>query len=360
MINNLKHNSIIDLLGSIIVKNMLRARCNGELGELTKSINEHRSRPLANPRSDRERFRDGPPEFSSLDALRVLWHARSHRADLDRTMALLADEPSRELLRRILAYRALGPRYVNLPSDTDNPLESQPQATACMVGPGDDPAFGTQLYRMGDITIEAWPLNIWADFFEQQYVFERDGIRIAVEPGDSVLDLGACFGDTSLTFAAAAGETGRVDAFEPMPRQVEVIERNLARNPALASRVHVHRLAVFDRRVELLFADGGAAAHPSHAGTIKVPTCRLDDWIRETGVVPTFIKMDVEGAESAALRGSADTIRRYRPKLAISAYHSLADLTGLAPLIASIQPDYRFYLDHHTTHAEETVLYAIC
>lgn len=70
--------------------------------------------------------------------------------------------------------------------------------------------------------------------------------------------------------------------------------------------------------------------------------------------------MDVEGAESAALRGSADTIRRYRPKLAISAYHSLADLTGLAPLIASIQPDYRFYLDHHTTHAEETVLYAIC
>lgn len=233
MINDLKHNSIIDLLGSIIVKNMLRARCNGELGELTKSINEHRSRPLANPRSDRERLRDGPPEFSTLDALRVLWHARSHRADLDRTMALLADEPSRELLRRILAYRALGPRYVNLPSDTDNPLESQPQATACMVGPGDDPAFGTQLYRMGDITIEAWPLNIWADFFEQQYVFERDGIRIAVEPGDSVLDLGACFGDTSLTFAAAAGETGRVDAFEPMSRQVEVIERNLARNPRL-------------------------------------------------------------------------------------------------------------------------------
>ncbi len=360
MSNIIAKNPVVRFAGSLLVDSMLRTAKGGELGELSRFISDQSSQRLSHPRHDKERFRDGQPEFNSIDALRVLRHARSNSSNLEQTMALLVDESSRNLLRRILAYRALGPRHVNLPSDSDNPLESQPNARACIVGEGDDPAFGTQLFQVGDLTLEAWPLNIWADFFEQQYVFERDGVRIAVEPGDNVLDMGACFGDTSLTFAAAAGPDGRVDAFEPMPRQVKVIERNLNRNPSLAPHVHIHRLALSDRREELLFTDGGAAAHPSQAGTIKVQTCRLDDWVEETGVIPTFIKMDVEGAECAAIRGGAETIRRHRPKLAISAYHSLDDLTGLAPLISSIQPDYRFYLDHHTTHAEETVLYAIC
>lgn len=353
-------NPVVRFFGSILVHGMLRSGKSGEYGELARFISDQRSRRLSNPRLDMERFRDGEPEFGFIDTLRVLWHARRKSADLEQTMSLLVDEESRDLLRRILAYRALGPCHINLPADCDNPLESQANARAVIVGEGDDSAFGTKLFQIEGMTIEAWPLNIWADFFEQQYVFQRNGVRIAVGPGDRVLDLGACFGDTSLTFAAAAGENGRVDAFEPMPRQVEVIERNLVRNPSLAAHVHVHRLAVSDRREELLFDDGGAAAQASQVGTVEVQTCRLDDWVLETGIIPTFIKMDVEGAESAALRGGAETISRHRPKLAISAYHSLDDLLGLAPLIASIQPDYRFYLDHHTTHAEETVLYAIC
>lgn len=354
------NNPIARLAGSFLAGQMLRTAKGGEPGDLSRFISNQSAKRLSRPRHDEERFKDGLPEFYSTDMVRVLRHVRLSSAALEQTIALLADDASRDLLRRILAYRALGPCYVNLPWDSDNPLETQPNAHACIVGEGEDPAFGTKLFEVGGLTLEAWPLNIWADFFEQQYVFERGSVRIAVEPGDKVLDVGACFGDTSLAFAAAAGAGGRVDAFEPMPRQIKVIERNLARNPAVASRVHVHRLALSDRRDELLFTDGGAGAQPDQAGTVKVQTCRLDDWVVETGVVPTFIKMDVEGAEGAAIRGGADTIRKYRPKLAISAYHSLDDLTGLAPLISSIQPDYKFYLDHHTTHAEETVLYAIC
>jgi hypothetical protein len=38
--------------------------------------------------------------------------------------------------------------------------------------------------------------------------------------------------------------------------------------------------------------------------------------------------------------------------------HRLEDLFALPERIASIEPEYRFWLDHHTIHQEETVLYA--
>jgi len=71
-----------------------------------------------------------------------------------------------------------------------------------------------------------------------------------------------------------------------------------------------------------------------------------------------FIKMDIEGSEDAALRGATHTIRRFHPKLAISAYHLPGDWWTLARRVRAIDPAYRLYFDHHTIYGEETVLYA--
>ena len=61
----------------------------------------------------------------------------------------------------------------------------------------------------------------------------------------------------------------------------------------------------------------------------------------------TFLKMDVEGSESRAILGSANAIRRHKPKLMVSAYHRSEDLFALPQQIAAIRPDYRFYLRHY-------------
>ena len=190
-------------------------------------------------------------------------------------------------------------------------------------------------------------------------MFERGGVAVRAEPGDVVIDAGACFGDTSLMFADAVGPGGQVHAFEPVPAQAEVVERNLALNPRLKERLVLHRLGLADRPGEARFSDAGAGAQQSATGGVLVRLTTIDSIVEEHGIAPSFIKMDIEGAESAALRGAAGTLRRHRPKLAISAYHSLDDLVGLAPLIHSLEPGYRFHLDHHTTHSEETVLYAV-
>ena len=72
-----------------------------------------------------------------------------------------------------------------------------------------------------------------------------------------------------------------------------------------------------------------------------------------------FIKMDIEGAEVPALNGAINTIKKYKPKLAICAYHKRDDLITITNLILKINPKYKLYFDYYTDIGWEAVLYAI-
>jgi FkbM family methyltransferase len=85
-----------------------------------------------------------------------------------------------------------------------------------------------------------------------------------------------------------------------------------------------------------------------------VQVVRLDDVI---DAAPTFIKMDIEGSELDALRGAAGTIKQYRPRLAVSAYHRGSDLISLTEYVLSLRPDYKVGLRHHTPLRWDTCLY---
>ena len=71
-----------------------------------------------------------------------------------------------------------------------------------------------------------------------------------------------------------------------------------------------------------------------------------------------FIKMDIEGAELAALHGAEITLRQFRPKLAICVYHQLEDFWTIPQFLDGLDLGYRFYLRHFTAYGEETVLFA--
>lgn len=78
-----------------------------------------------------------------------------------------------------------------------------------------------------------------------------------------------------------------------------------------------------------------------------------------TGYAQTL--MDVEGAEYEALQGAEQTIRQYRPKLNLAAYHRSADFFALPLAVHALCPDYRLYLRHHPyVPAWDTNLYAVC
>ena len=69
----------------------------------------------------------------------------------------------------------------------------------------------------------------------------------------------------------------------------------------------------------------------------------LDDFVKEQGLEKVdVIKLDVEGAERAVLKGAKKTIKKFKPILLISVYHQEQDLFETMRLVDEIRDDYRW------------------
>ncbi|DAB11911.1 MAG: FkbM family methyltransferase [Acinetobacter sp.] len=90
-----------------------------------------------------------------------------------------------------------------------------------------------------------------------------------------------------------------------------------------------------------------------------VDVTTMDKFCEERNVLPDFIKMDIEGAELAALKGGIKTITKCRPQLAISIYHSSEDFINIPLYLKDNLKNYAFRLGHYSPKLSETVLYAI-
>ncbi len=89
----------------------------------------------------------------------------------------------------------------------------------------------------------------------------------------------------------------------------------------------------------------------------KVKITTIDAYFSDIKI--DFVKMDIEGAEMGALKGGINVIKRDRPILAISVYHSLEDRVEIPRYLYEQLTNYDFYLRQHSIWAAETVLYAI-
>ena len=74
---------------------------------------------------------------------------------------------------------------------------------------------------------------------------------------------------------------------------------------------------------------------------------------------PTFIKMDIEGSEPAALWGARRILKEHKPVLAICAYHEAEHLWTLPLLIHALQPEYKLFLRRYAEYAFELIWYAV-
>ncbi len=92
---------------------------------------------------------------------------------------------------------------------------------------------------------------------------------------------------------------------------------------------------------------------------ITTDVITLDDFCEENNVYPDLIKMDIEGAEMEALKGAIKVIKKARPQLAISIYHSDKDFVEIPVYLKENLENYTFKLEHYHDNFAETVLYAI-
>ncbi|MDR2819741.1 MAG: FkbM family methyltransferase [Desulfovibrio sp.] len=190
-------------------------------------------------------------------------------------------------------------------------------------------------------------------FVLEQY---RYGDAVEVREGDVFLDCGACCGDTAV-WAVGKG-AGKVYAFEPNPEAQKYLLANAkkyGRERISLVPSGVGAAAGCTRMIAEAGNIGGTRLEDDTAGS--VPITALDEWCRENNVRPDFIKMDVEGAEPAALRGARRVITECRPRLAVCLYHRFSDMWEIPLLLREMVPEYRFWCRKNAPYVE-FVLYA--
>lgn len=141
-----------------------------------------------------------------------------------------------------------------------------------------------------------------------------------------VFDVGAHIGITTLPLAEAVGPGGRVFAIEPSPQNRSFLDRHLQANKI--ENVTVLDCALTDHSeqavnfFEMADVSGMNGLLNNRAGmhSIQVSVSTLDQVASQFNVVPDLIKVDIEGAELACLKGAIKTIQLYQPEIVLSVH----------------------------------------
>jgi len=169
----------------------------------------------------------------------------------------------------------------------------------------------------------------------------------AVQRGDIVLDCGANVGVFVREAINAGAKT--VVAIEPAPENLECLRRNFVLEIAAGSVV-VYPKGVWDKDDFLTMhvdpnnpaADSFVIERKGSQAVARLPLTTIDKLVRELGLPRVdYIKMDIEGAEQRALRGADKTLKKYRPRLALSTYHRPDDPSMIPELVRAARPGYR-------------------
>ena len=176
-------------------------------------------------------------------------------------------------------------------------------------------------FRQGTAVVHGFPieldkedslsLSLFGNFEPEQTAL----VATLVKPGETVVDLGAHIGYYTLLFAKLVGPSGRVIAFEPSPDSCAILRRNVAKNGLANVTVEnaaagaASRSGVLHLSANRLDHHTGDASGEGAGETVPVDVVALDSYFDPTATID-FVKMDIQGAEPAALRGMERVLAR--------------------------------------------------
>lgn len=193
------------------------------------------------------------------------------------------------------------------------------------------------------------------------YRYKKGDVCIEVSKGDTLIDAGIGWGDTTIYLAqlADAPSGGHSYAFDILEQGIAALGEQLQLNPAVKNITPILG-ALSDKdgeKVNISPPSPGASIVYEDTGSHAL-TITIDQFVKSNDIKKIdFIKMDIEGAEVPALKGAVNVIKLFKPKLAISAYHKWDDLLEIPMLINNMRSDYNYYLDCTTGFGGEAVLY---
>jgi len=157
------------------------------------------------------------------------------------------------------------------------------------------------------------------------------------------VDVGAYTGDSVANFIVTYGmDFKRIYCYEIAPDSFNALKKNLTGIPDIDMRQKAAGAAAGTMYID--FGNEVSSERVSDHGEAEIEVVSIDDDIEEP---VTFIKMDIEGGEKAALQGCRRQIQENHPRLAISTYHGYDDIYAIPRLVDETAPGYKFYMRYH-------------
>ena len=213
----------------------------------------------------------------------------------------------------------------------------------------------------GKIVIQTEESNVLNTFLLERCAYVHDDVVVRARPGDIVIEAGSGWGDTAMYFADLVGELGHVYALPANGSHAAIIGENLILNPRLRDLVSIHEGALIDgthSRTDIPFY-GLSITDTRMRPHEALRALSIDDLVAQHALHRVdFIRLDVDGAEYEMLVGAHNTIRSYRPTLAVSLCHREQDIVTIPAYLDTVAEDFDFFLDDVTIGGEGVVLFA--
>ena len=143
---------------------------------------------------------------------------------------------------------------------------------------------------------------------------ETELVKQEIKPGDVVLDVGANIGYYTLLFAKLVGPQGHVFAFEPEPKNFELLTKNVNVNgytnvtliqKAVSNNTEIKNFYLTNKNTishRLSKPDG-------ECDSIKIETISLDNFLDNNNTI-NFVKIDIHGSEGNAIKGMLSILKK--------------------------------------------------
>lgn len=191
------------------------------------------------------------------------------------------------------------------------------------------------------------------------YIFglEQYNIKDIFEVSDDsvVFDVGAWKGDTAYFFSKKCSDKAKIYAFEPDKNAydtLKMIKEKYKLNNVILENV------LFSNKNEVI----DFVSMTPNTPTVQMNAITVDTFVEENNIERIdYLKMDVEGAEMHILEGSINTIKKFRPYLAIAIYHGgelfMEDFYKVPIFIKEITENYEYYIRTFSPWGGETILF---
>lgn len=213
-------------------------------------------------------------------------------------------------------------------------------------------------------TIKNWFSSI-NNFIDKKNWKKAEGAQyfpqgiIQLTEDEVFVDVGAFDGDTIAVFLKNTyNKFAKIISYElDKKNYLKLIENINKYQPEIKNKIISYNLGLLNENKIINYFSGSTSAIIDSDSNDTGKVIKLSEHL--TNTLPTYIKMDIEGAELEALKGAEEIIKKYKPKLAICVYHKPEHFWEIPFYIKKLIPEYKIYLRHHSFDITETVCYAV-